>query len=223
MSHSGERRNAPYFAGEVATQIRQTPHAQRWPIAEFVSPSAQDPSPCLDQDRVGYPYGECRGYDPAQLQVKLGAKNDGTFTALKAVVHMDTGAYASYGPAVGIILTETLSGSYRIPNVDINTFIAYTNSPLSGAMRGFGSPQSHFAIESMVDILADALHLDSVEIRKKNILKPGDLMFTGVEMNDSARSLPICLEKAEGILNKYRSIEPQAGKQAGISIHFSTT
>ena len=94
---------------------------------------------------------------PAKLSVKMGAKNDGTLVALDALVYLDTGAYASLGPAVGGLLTETVAGSYRIPNMRVQTMVVYTNSPLSGAMRGFGAPQSHFAIESMMDILADRL------------------------------------------------------------------
>ncbi len=130
---------------------------------------------------------------PAQVQMKIGAKKDGTILALKVLAHMDTGAYASYGPAVGVILTETLTGSYKIPNVHLETLLAYTNSPLSGAMRGFGSPQSHFALESLLDMLAADLEIDPVSLREKNILRPGDLFFTKVVVNETANSLPQCL------------------------------
>ncbi len=152
---------------------------------------------------------------PAQIELKLGAKKDGTFVALQAKAHVDTGAFASYGPAVGIILTETLAGSYRVPNVDLETVVAYTNNPLAGAMRGFGSPQSHFAIESMVDMLAVELGLDTVEVRRKNILRVGDKMFTGVIVNETANSLPECLSHAEEVLKRFEAIEPTAGKVAG--------
>ncbi len=152
---------------------------------------------------------------PAQIQLKLGAKRDGKFVALKAKAHVDTGAFASYGPAVGIILTETLAGSYHVPNVELETMVAYTNNPLAGAMRGFGSPQSHFAIESLVDILAHELELDPVKIREKNILREGDKMFTGVVVNETANSLPECLQRAERILADFDSIEPAPGMVAG--------
>ncbi|MBC8505507.1 MAG: xanthine dehydrogenase family protein molybdopterin-binding subunit [Anaerolineales bacterium] len=152
---------------------------------------------------------------PAQFQLKLGAKSDGTIVALKAKANVDTGAFASYGPAVGIILTETLAGSYHVPNVDLETIVAYTNGPLAGAVRGFGSPQSHFAIESMIDMLAAKLGMDPVEVRRKNILREGDKMFTGVVVNETANSLPESLKRAEEILKQFEAIEPEPGKVAG--------
>ena len=155
---------------------------------------------------------------PVKYQFKLGAKEDGTFVALKAVAHVDTGAFASYGPAVGVIVTETLGGSYKIPNVDLETFVAYTNEPLAGAMRGFGSPQSHFAIESLVDMMAAELGLDPIDVRRKNILREGDMMYTGMVVNNSANSLPISLEKAEEALRKFRSIPSSPGKKAGVGM-----
>jgi len=155
---------------------------------------------------------------PAQIKFKLAAKNDGTFTALEAEVFLDTGAYASYGPAVAMILTETLSGSYRIPNVKIDTYLVYTNSPLSGAMRGFGSPQSHFAVESMVDMMASEIGLDPVKLRKKNALNPGDKLFTRVELNDTAIALQICLEKTDKVLKTFREVKASPGKEAGVGM-----
>ena len=153
---------------------------------------------------------------PAKIHYKLGAKKDGSFTVLIATIHLDTGAYASYGPAVAMIAVETMTGSYLIPNVQVDAYVAYTNSPLSGAMRGFGSPQSHFAVESMVDMMADRLGIDPIEIRRINAIKPGEKTFTGVLMNDTANSLPQCLEKAEEIREEYKKVKPSPGKRAGI-------
>jgi CO/xanthine dehydrogenase Mo-binding subunit len=155
---------------------------------------------------------------PAQIQLKLGAKKDGTFMALKAVAHVDTGAFASLGPAVGVIVTETLGGSYRIPNVDLETLMAYTNRPLAGAVRGFGSPQSHFAIESMIDMMAAELDLDPIEVRRRNILREGDKMFTGVVVNNSANSLPVSLAHAQEVRQKFAGIPPSPGKVAGVGM-----
>ena len=152
---------------------------------------------------------------PAQFQFKLGAKRDGTFVALQVKAHVDTGAFASYGPAVGVIVTETLAGSYHVPNVDLETIVAYTNNPLAGAMRGFGSPQSHFAMESMVDMLAVELDMNPIEVRRQNILRVGDRMFTDVIVNETANSLPECLKHAEEVIKKFEAIEPSAGKVAG--------
>jgi CO/xanthine dehydrogenase Mo-binding subunit len=155
---------------------------------------------------------------PAQIQMKIGAKKDGTILALKAMAHMDTGAYASYGPAVGVILTETLTGAYRIPNVHLETLVAYTNSPYSGAMRGFGSPQSHFALESSLDLLAEALEMDPVALRRKNILRPGDAFFTKVVVNETANSLPECLNVVADRLAAWREVPARPGKVTGVGM-----
>ncbi len=155
---------------------------------------------------------------PAQIRYMLGAKKDGAFIALKATAHMDTGAYASYGPAVGMILTETMTGTYRIPNVQVNTYVVYTNSPISGAMRGFGSPQSHFAVESMVDLMAEKIGMDPNQLREKNILHPGDKIFTGVMINETANSLPVCLENASELKKQWLAIEPSPGKKVGVGM-----
>lgn len=155
---------------------------------------------------------------PAQITYKIGAAEDGTITALQAKTYMDTGAYASYGPAVAMILTETLAGSYRVKNIQVDTFVVYTNSPLSGAMRGFGSPQAHFAVESSLDMLAQKLGLDPIRIREKNILRPGDEIFTRVKVNNSALALEQCLTKGREIVEQYQKLEPGKGKKAGVGI-----
>lgn len=159
---------------------------------------------------------------PAKFQIKLGAKRDGTVVALQTIVHMDTGAYASYGPAVGQLLTEMTSGAYRIPNARVQTNVVYTNSPYSGAMRGFGSPQAHFAIESCMDILAERLGMDALEIRRKNILRPGDRLITQVVIDETALSLPRYLEAIAEAREHLRKKTPAPGKINGIGFALAT-
>ena len=156
---------------------------------------------------------------PAQFQYKVGVMREtGKIVALEATAYVDTGAYASYGPAVAGILTETLAGSYQIPNVKVDTYVVLTNSPLSGAMRGFGAPQSHFAIESLMDVIADKIGMDSFALREKNILKPGDKLFTKVPLDVTASALPGCLAKAKEARTKLEKLPVRAGKVAGIGM-----
>lgn len=154
---------------------------------------------------------------PARLYYKVGVKNDGKITALQARVYMDTGAYASYGPAVGQLLTETIPGPYRIANVAADTYVVYTNSPISGAMRGFGSPQTNFAYESLMDMLANRLGMDAVEIRRKNIWKPGDRNFTRVIVNQ-AEALEDMLNRAAQSIQELEKIPPAPGKLSGVGL-----
>jgi CO/xanthine dehydrogenase Mo-binding subunit len=153
---------------------------------------------------------------PARLFCKIGAKRDGTLTALHTVVHLDTGAYASYGPAVGGLLTEMVPGAYRIPHVKVETSVVYTNSPYSGAMRGFGSPQAHFATESLIDMLAAKLGLDPLDVRHKNMLRPGDHLFTRVTVGETAHSLPRILDHVRAARDRLRQIPAAPGKIAGV-------
>ncbi|MGQ9850792.1 MAG: xanthine dehydrogenase family protein molybdopterin-binding subunit [Aggregatilineaceae bacterium] len=155
---------------------------------------------------------------PARLHYTLGATREGELVALKAVVHMDTGAYASYGPAVGGLLTEMLAGAYRIPNVHVETNVVYTHSPFSGAMRGFGSPQAHFAIESLMDMLAHELSLDPLELRRRNALRPGDRLFTRVTLDRTAESLPLILDHLAAARERLAQKPPAPGRVAGVGI-----
>jgi CO/xanthine dehydrogenase Mo-binding subunit len=153
---------------------------------------------------------------PARLHFRLGAKRDGRLCALQAVVHMDTGAYASYGPAVGGLLTEMLPGPYRIPHVALQTYVVYTNSPYSGAMRGFGAPQAHFALESCMDMLAERLELDPLELRRRNILQPGDRLATGVILDETALSLPQILDTVAQARRRLEAIPNVDGRMSGV-------
>ena len=152
---------------------------------------------------------------PARLAYRVGARRDGSLLALEALATLDTGAYASLGPAVGSLLTELLCGAYRVPNARVETRVAYTNSPPSGAVRGFGSPQAHFAIESLMDMLADRLGIDPLEIRRRNMLRPGDRLITGVPVNDTALSLPPILAAAQEARSRLEQIPPSGGRTAG--------
>ncbi|MDR3573703.1 MAG: xanthine dehydrogenase family protein molybdopterin-binding subunit [Anaerolineaceae bacterium] len=155
---------------------------------------------------------------PAKFHIKLGARRDGTLVALHTLVHMDTGAYASYGPAVGQLLTEVAPGAYRIPNTRVETRVVYTHSPYSGAMRGFGSPQAHFAMESALDMLANRLGIDPLELRRKNILQPGDALFTQVVVDETAASLPLCLKAAEEARRRMQQEPSTPGKRSGVGM-----
>jgi CO/xanthine dehydrogenase Mo-binding subunit len=155
---------------------------------------------------------------PAKFHYRIGAKKDGTLTAIEAQAFLDTGAYASYGPAVGSLATEMMAGSYRVPNVRLNTKVVYTNSPICGAMRGFGSPQVHFAIESLMDMLAAKLGLDPLELRRKNMLRTGDELFTKVVIDRTAESLPRLLWHADEARRRLRGIVPASGMKCGIGM-----
>jgi len=155
---------------------------------------------------------------PAVVRYRLAALRDGTILGVDVLGHLDKGAYASYGPAVAGIFTESLTGAYRIPAVRVDTRLAYTHAPFSGAMRGFGGPQAHFAVESMVDMLAARLELDPLEVRRRNAVRPGDRHYTGVPLDSSARSMERILAELERARKRLRLREAGPGRRAGVGV-----
>jgi len=114
----------------------------------------------------------------AVIRMKTGVKNDGTLVARECEIHLDTGAYAEIGPRVAKKSGYTAAGPYRIPNLKIDSYSVYTNKPPAGAFRGFGVSQSAWAVESQMDIIAAALKMDPVELRKQNGYNEGDKFVT---------------------------------------------
>ena len=136
-----------------------------------------------------------------QINIKVGAKNDGQLVAVQTELHGDTGAYASLGEKVMTRATTHSSGPYEVPHVKIDCYAMYTNNPPAGAFRGFGVMQSAFAVESMMDALAEELQLDPIEIRRKNALRVGSETNTGQILKDSVGLLE-CIEKVENALHE---------------------
>jgi len=116
---------------------------------------------------------------PLTISYRSGAKGDGKLTAVEVNILCDGGAYASYGVAVAIRSAVHATGPYVVPHVKVKSQMVYTNNPWSGAMRGFGVPQIAFAHESQMDLLAQSLKIDPIEIRLRNALATGGETATG--------------------------------------------
>ncbi|MCL4344451.1 MAG: xanthine dehydrogenase family protein molybdopterin-binding subunit [Nitrososphaerota archaeon] len=110
----------------------------------------------------------------SEIHLITSVDKEGGLLSNEAQIYLDTGAYQSFGPTILDVSIETINGPYRIPNYTINANLVYTNNGFSSAFRGFGAPESNFAIESMINELAAELHLDPIDIRLKNILMTGE-------------------------------------------------
>ena len=122
---------------------------------------------------------------PSIVRYKSGAKKDGTLTAIEVDFVYNAGAYQTLSSAVlwrGIIHA---SGPYRVPHVKVEGRSVATNTVPCGAFRGFGSPQVIFAHESQMDLLADRLKIDRLEIRHRNALKTNDETATKQRLGES--------------------------------------
>ena len=113
------------------------------------------------------------------MNIKLGADAEGKIMALAMDITVDNGAYNSIGNIILSRALHMLSSSYYIPNINVNSRLIYTNNPWGSAARGAGPPQAHYALECAVDMLADKLNMDKLEIRKLNSLEPGLTKATG--------------------------------------------
>ncbi len=153
-----------------------------------------------------------------RIQMKTGARRDGTLVAHQVIIYGDAGAYASLSEHVMLRATTHAAGPYEVPNVVVDTYAAYTNNVPAGAFRGFGVTQSAFAMESQMDMLAEALGLSPLEIRRRNILAVGKKTLAGQVLTESC-GLPETLERVAAEMEKhpFRAVEGSKRRAWGIA------
>jgi putative selenate reductase molybdopterin-binding subunit len=115
---------------------------------------------------------------PMRVSVKAGADKNGQLTALQLDVLSNTGAYGNHAAPVLFHACGESLGVYNCPNKKVDAVVAYTNTVPSGAFRGYGLPQTLFAVEAAIDELAKGVGISPFEIRRRNIVKPGDPMLS---------------------------------------------
>ncbi len=134
-----------------------------------------------------------RGRPNQILEVTLGATRDGLLTAVKARIIQDGGAYCGYGPVTILYSGALLGAMYDVPNMQFDGYRVLTNKPACGAMRGHGTVNTRFAFESLLDMVAEELKLDPVEIRRRNLLQPPCLTVN--QLRVTSYGYPECIEK----------------------------
>jgi CO/xanthine dehydrogenase Mo-binding subunit len=145
---------------------------------------------------------------PLTITLKTGTDAQGRLQAMTARIVCDTGAYASYGLAVTSRVAVHITGPYAIPHVDIESRCVYTNNPFCGAMRGFGTPQAAVAHESQLDLHAQRLGIDPLDIRERNAFQPGAATATGQRLADSV-GIGACLEAVRSSYSEAKKREPR--------------
>ncbi len=131
-----------------------------------------------------------RSRHPQILKVKIGAKKDGTIVANQMSVMATTGAYGSHSSTVQGNTGSKVLPLYRAPNMKFDCTVVYTNCPVAGAFRGYGCPQGFFAQESVIDEIAHELGMDPIELRRKNLLRLGDIDALSAELGEGRKGLP---------------------------------
>ncbi|MBR6221324.1 MAG: selenium-dependent xanthine dehydrogenase [Clostridia bacterium] len=149
----------------------------------------------------------------------LGCDENGLFTGLDCEICFDTGAYASLcGPVLERACTHSV-GPYCYQNTDIRGFGYYTNNPPAGAFRGFGVSQSEFALESMINLLAEKVGISPWEIRYRNAIEPGKVLPNG-QIADCSTALKETLLAVKDVYeaNRTRAGIACAMKNAGVGV-----
>ena len=119
------------------------------------------------------------------IRYRSGASKDGKLLAIDVTIYHDTGAYANRGPFILWRSTVHASGPYEVPHAKVDGYCIYTNKVPQGSFRGFGNPSVQFAAESQMDELACKLGMDPVELRLKNMLRPGSRTITNQVLDHS--------------------------------------
>ena len=116
---------------------------------------------------------------PFDMGIRLAANAEGRLTALDMDITVDNGAYMSLGIVILNRALHMLTSSYFVPNIHVTSRLVYTNNPWGSAARGAGPPQTHYAVESAIDLLAEKMGIDPLEFRRRNSLQPGETKATG--------------------------------------------
>ncbi|MBI4317651.1 MAG: xanthine dehydrogenase family protein molybdopterin-binding subunit [Chloroflexi bacterium] len=159
---------------------------------------------------------------PAVVRLKMGATRDGVVTAKQANIISGCGAYSGITPSIMDVTAYRVDSLYRFKNIKTEATLVYSNTTPKGSFRGFGNPQGHFPVESMMDMLAEKLGLDPAEMRLRNVVHTGDVTAHGWAMGSCGISE--CIERAAASSawsEKRKDRQPGRGIGMGCVVHVS--
>ncbi len=158
---------------------------------------------------------------PSVVRHRSGVTRDGRLTAMEVDVLMDGGAYCTLSPVVLSRGAIHAAGPYRCANTRIEGRVVMTNTPPNGAFRGFGAPQTQFAMEVHMDRIAEALGLDPVTVRLRNALKPGETTATGQKLGPDTSAVAVLKEAVRRTRFKRRRASlAGSGRGIGLSLFY---
>ncbi|MFJ3202251.1 molybdopterin-dependent oxidoreductase [Streptomyces sp. NPDC086989] len=155
----------------------------------------------LEYTRAEQFYGATTRH-PFTIRIKLGARPDGTLTAVQMRVVSNTGAYGNHGPAVMFHSVGESFAVYRAPHKKVDAYSVYTNCVPAGAFRGYGLGQVTFAVESAMDELARRLGMDPLVLREKNIIGPGEHMVSPIGEEEDLHIASYGLDQCLGVVRR---------------------
>ena len=156
-----------------------------------------------------------RGRHKQFIKMKIGAKEDGSITAVQEEAVLEGGAYSSFGIVAVYYAGAMVPTLYKLPNFKYDGYRIYTNLPACGAMRGHGCPHPRFAFEGVLDMIADELGMDPIDLRLKNAMEPNSKTVN--ELDVGSCELKACIQavrERSGWAEKRGKLPP--GKGIGI-------
>jgi xanthine dehydrogenase molybdenum-binding subunit len=151
---------------------------------------------------------------PIEMTYEASCDQHGKLTALRVRAIGDSGAYASVGMKVLERMAGHASGPYQVPNIDVEAIAVRTNNPICGAFRGFGANQAQFAMEGVLDRLAEKVGISGWQIRSLNVIKPGMIWGPGQIMDDGCLGAELCLNE----IKPAYEIAVASGKAVGLGL-----
>jgi xanthine dehydrogenase molybdopterin-binding subunit B/aerobic-type carbon monoxide dehydrogenase small subunit (CoxS/CutS family) len=146
-----------------------------------------------------------RGRHKQHIKMKLGVDRDGKIKAFTSEIYLDGGAYSSFGVATAYYAGSMMPTLYHIPNYKYDGYRMMTNKPACGAMRGHGVPQPRFAFECLLNMVADDLDIDPIEIRRRNAMTPNTITVNEMDVGSCEyRATLDAAEQKSGWKEKYR-------------------
>jgi 4-hydroxybenzoyl-CoA reductase subunit alpha len=195
------------FGGKAATNPLDL-------CAIFLSRKTGRPVKMVYSREEMFHYG--RGRHKQHMKLKLGVDRDGRIQALRSEIYLDGGAYTSFGVATAYYAGSMMPTLYHIPNYKYDGYRVMTNKPACGAMRGHGVPQPRFAFECLLNMVADELGIDPLEIRRRNAMAPNTRTVNDLDVGscEFRATLDAVAEKS-GFSEKYRAYAEANGRGKG--------
>lgn len=211
---------SPFFVRHSLATTFGLPHAQVKVVVPYIGGGFGGKSDVTIEPLVAYAARAAVGY-PVRLvltreemfsgtvlgrgcwaRIRTGVKKDGTIVAEEIELAFGAGAYGDYCINIVEGAGHNATGPYEIPHLKVDSYGVYTNTPPVGAYRGYGHPEAHWMAERQLEIIAQKLELDSVRLRRRNILRPGSVNAFGQRIEASHGNLDECIQRVAQELQK---------------------
>ncbi|MBA3282797.1 MAG: molybdopterin-dependent oxidoreductase, partial [Acidimicrobiia bacterium] len=153
---------------------------------------------------------------PIRIDAEAACDADGKLTALRSRMVGDSGPYASVGMKVLERAAGHASGPYVVPSIDVEAIAVRTNNPVCGAFRGFGANQAQFAMEGLLDRLAEQVGISGWDIRDRNVVSPGSVWGPGQIMDDGCKGARSCLDAVKPVIDQAVAADKAVGLGLGL-------